>query len=130
MLSHKVNSIISRRNPSLYCTLTLMHYVGTPKLNTKEHYSVLSMNLEFSTVYRRYFQHGHFISINSRSCQLRIDYLIGMNEVRTGEQKEHKYLYFEMFYGGQKLHKYFRSLFINDTFCYFAQEFWILIPRW
>ena len=25
----------------------------------------------------------------------------------NGEQKEHKYLYFEIFYGGQKLHKYF-----------------------
>ena len=38
-----------------------------------------------------------------------------MNEVRNGEQKEHKYLYFEFFYGGQKLHKYFRSLLIKDT---------------
>ena len=32
------------------------------------------------------------------------------------EQKEQKYLYFETFYGGQKLHKYFRSLLIKDTF--------------
>ena len=38
-----------------------------------------------------------------------------MNEVHNGEQKEQKYLYFEMFYGGQKLHKYFRSLLIKDT---------------
>ena len=38
-----------------------------------------------------------------------------MNEVHNGEQKEHKYLYFEIFYGGQKLHKYFRSLLIKDT---------------
>ena len=39
-----------------------------------------------------------------------------MNEVvRNGEQKGQKYLYFEMFYGGQKLHKYFRSLLIKDT---------------
>ena len=38
-----------------------------------------------------------------------------MNEVRNGEQKEHKYLYFEIFYGGQQLHKYFRSLLIKDT---------------
>ena len=38
-----------------------------------------------------------------------------MNEVRNGEQKEeHKYLYFEIFYAGQKLHKYFRSLLIRD----------------
>ena len=26
-----------------------------------------------------------------------------------------KYLYFEIFYGGQKLHKCFRSLLIKDT---------------
>ena len=38
-----------------------------------------------------------------------------MNEVRNGEQKEQKYIYFEMFYSGQKLHKYFRSLLIRDT---------------
>ena len=38
-----------------------------------------------------------------------------MNEVRNGEQKEQKYLYFETFYGGQKLHKYFRSLLIKYT---------------
>ena len=38
-----------------------------------------------------------------------------MNEVRNGEQKERKYLCFEMFYGGQKLHEYFRSLLIKDT---------------
>ena len=25
------------------------------------------------------------------------------------------YIYFEIFYGGQKLHKYFRSLLIKDT---------------
>ena len=36
-----------------------------------------------------------------------------MNEVRNGEQKEQKFLYFEIFYGGQKLHKYFRSLLIK-----------------
>ena len=39
-----------------------------------------------------------------------------MNEVRNGEQKEQKYLYFEIFYGGQKLNKYFRSLLIKDTY--------------
>ena len=38
-----------------------------------------------------------------------------MNVVRNGEQKEHKYLYFEIFYGGQKLHIFFRSLLIKDT---------------
>ena len=38
-----------------------------------------------------------------------------MNEVRNGVQKEHKYLYFEIFYDGQKLHKYFRSLLIKNT---------------
>ena len=38
-----------------------------------------------------------------------------MNEVRNGEQEERKYLYFEIFYGGQKMHKYFRSLLIKDT---------------
>ena len=38
-----------------------------------------------------------------------------MNEVRNGEQKEHRYLYFETCYGCQKLHKYFRSLLIKDA---------------
>ena len=38
-----------------------------------------------------------------------------MNEVRNGEQKDHKYLHFEIFCGGQELHKYFRSLLIKDT---------------
>ena len=38
-----------------------------------------------------------------------------MNEVRNVEQKEQKYLYFEIFYSGQKLHKYFRSLLIKDN---------------
>ena len=38
-----------------------------------------------------------------------------MNEVRNGEQKEQKYLYLEIFYGGQKLYKTFRSLLIKDT---------------
>ena len=38
-----------------------------------------------------------------------------MNEVRNSEQKEHKYFYFKVFYGGQKLHEYFRSLLIKDT---------------
>ena len=38
-----------------------------------------------------------------------------MNEVRIGVQKEHKYLCFEIFYGGQKLHKYFRSFLTKDT---------------
>ena len=38
-----------------------------------------------------------------------------MNEVRNGEQKEKKYLYSEIFYGGQKLHTDFRSLVIKYT---------------
>ena len=38
-----------------------------------------------------------------------------MNEVRNGERKEQKHLYFELFYGGQKLHKYFCSFLIKDT---------------
>ena len=38
-----------------------------------------------------------------------------MNEVRNGERKEQKHLYFEIFCDGQKLHKYFRSLLIKDT---------------
>ena len=37
-----------------------------------------------------------------------------MNEVRNDEPKEQKYLYFEIFYGGQKLHKYFRTFVIKD----------------
>ena len=38
-----------------------------------------------------------------------------MGEVRNGEQKGLKYLYSEIFYGGQKLHKYFCSLHIRGT---------------
>ena len=48
-----------------------------------------------------------------------------MNEVRNGEQKEQRYLYFEIFYGGQKLHKYFSSLLIKDMSlltCYYIGE--------
>ena len=37
-----------------------------------------------------------------------------MNEVRNGEQKEQKYLFFEICYACQKLHK-FHSLLIKDT---------------
>ena len=39
----------------------------------------------------------------------------GMSQVRNGEQKEQKYLHPNFFYGGQKLHKYFRSLLIKGT---------------
>ena len=38
-----------------------------------------------------------------------------MGEVRNGEQKEQKYLYSEIFYGGQKLHEYFSSLRVRGT---------------
>ena len=38
-----------------------------------------------------------------------------MSEVRKGEQKERKYLYFEIFYDGQKLHKYFRYSRVRGT---------------
>ena len=38
-----------------------------------------------------------------------------MNEVCNGEQKGHKYLYFKIFYGGQKLHKYLSSLRVRGT---------------
>ena len=39
-----------------------------------------------------------------------------MSEVRSdGEQKEHKYLYSEIFYGGQKLLRYFSSLRVRGT---------------
>ena len=38
-----------------------------------------------------------------------------MSVVRNGEQKGHKYLYSEIFYGGQKLHKYFCSLRVRVT---------------
>ena len=33
-----------------------------------------------------------------------------MSKVRDGKQKENTYLYYEIFYGGQKLHKYCSSL--------------------
>ena len=42
---------------------------------------------------------------NSQLRELRIDFLLRMSEVRNGEQKGHKYLYSEIFYGCQKLHK-------------------------
>ena len=38
-----------------------------------------------------------------------------MNEVRNGKQKAQKYLFSEIFYGGQKVHKYFSSLPIKDS---------------
>ena len=38
-----------------------------------------------------------------------------MSEVRNGEQKEQKYSYSEMFYGGQKLHKYLSYLWVRGT---------------
>ena len=31
-----------------------------------------------------------------------------MSEVRNGEQKEHDCMYFEIFYSGQKMHKYLK----------------------
>ena len=33
----------------------------------------------------------------------------------NGEQKKQKYLFSEIFYGGQKLQKYFSSFLIKDT---------------
>ena len=39
--------------------------------------------------------------LNSRLCELRIDYLIGMGEVRNGDRKVRKYLFSEIFYGRQ-----------------------------
>ena len=38
-----------------------------------------------------------------------------MSEVRNGEQEEHKFIYPEIFYGGQKLHEYFSSLLTRGT---------------
>ena len=38
-----------------------------------------------------------------------------MSEVRNGEQKEQNNLFSEIFYGGQKLPKYFSSLLIKGT---------------
>ena len=40
---------------------------------------------------------------------------MSLSEVRNGEQNGHKYLYSEIFYGGQKLHKYFCTLRGRDT---------------
>ena len=37
-----------------------------------------------------------------------------MSGVRNGEQKKQKYVLSEIFYGGQKLHKYFSSSLIRD----------------
>ena len=46
---------------------------------------------------------------------MRIHLIEDESEVRNnGEQKEHKYLYFKIFYGGQKLHKYFSFSSIED----------------
>ena len=38
-----------------------------------------------------------------------------MGEVRHGEQKEPKYEFSDIFYGGKKLNKYFSSSQIKDT---------------
>ena len=38
-----------------------------------------------------------------------------MSEVRSGEQKEHTYLYSEIFYGGQELYKYFSASRVRGT---------------
>ena len=43
---------------------------------------------------------------NSRLCELRIDYLIKDGEIRNGDQKVRKYLFSEIFYGRQEVHKY------------------------
>ena len=39
-----------------------------------------------------------------------------MSEVCDGKHKGHKYLYPEILYGSQKLHKYFSALLIRGTF--------------
>ena len=39
--------------------------------------------------------------LNSRLCELRIDYLIEMGGVRNGDQKVQKYLFSEICYGRQ-----------------------------
>ena len=56
---------------------------------------------------------------NSQSYQLRTDYFV---EDEWGPQwraeKEHKYLYSEIFYGGHKLHKYFSSLRVRLRLCW------------
>ena len=41
--------------------------------------------------------------------------LLRMSEVHNGEQKEQKYLSSEIFYGGQKLHKYFSFLRVRGA---------------
>ena len=38
-----------------------------------------------------------------------------MSEVRNDEKKEQRYLYSELFYGGQRLHEYFSSLRVKGT---------------
>ena len=57
------------------------------------------------------------VTVNSRLCELRIDYLKDGCEVRNGDQKVRKYLFPEIFYGRQEVHKYFcTSVNINGRF--------------
>ena len=52
---------------------------------------------------------------NSQSRQLRIVFPLRMSEVHNGEQEGHNYLYSEIFYGVQKLNKYFCPLRVIGT---------------
>ena len=56
-----------------------------------------------------------FVATGRMAMMRSISYKRDIYEKKNDEQKEEKYLYFEMFYGGQKLHKYFRSFLIKDT---------------
>ena len=54
-----------------------------------------------------------------------------MSKVRNGEQNRHKYLYFKIFYGGQKLHKkhkYFRAVRnCTDTYLIYVRFLFMFV---
>ena len=66
-------------------------------------------------IYMPFYQLAHFIPINSRLCELRIDYLIEDGEVRNGDQKVRKYYFPEILYGRQ-------AVFHED---FFSRIIWV-----
>ena len=72
--------------------------------------------IRFAVIFRAViFNFSVTATLNSRSRELRIDFLKRMGGVRNGEQKVHKKLYSEILYGDQKLYKY---LYLNCCLCF------------
>ena len=83
---------------------------NTPKniklLDKISYYVYCSLKLYYNNC--RFTVRVTYLVLNSRLCELRIDYLIedALGGVRNGDQKVWKYLFPEMFYGSQEIHKY------------------------